>query len=197
MCSKQLIFAVLTFIAIPTLFRAAAQPALAGPPMPYEDIGACPFELCSYRDWQAKNTVVVRGTRSPDGPVLFTVRKGETITALTGVVVTISPGQVRFRTPADLSSGSGPVHVERGDTLYLLTARGEGFTKAWFKGKVYDELDGKAFFNSRCDTEPTLCIGTIIERPKRIWWVSIRNMMGQIGWTNEPEQFTGKTGPGD
>ena len=187
------VLAVLTLTAPRTFVRTGLQSALAGPPMPYEDAGACPFEGCVYGAWQANNTVRVRSTRSAKAAVVFTVRKGDTITALTGVVVTTSPGRVRFREPFDLSSSSGSVHVEPGDTLYLLTYGGEGFTKAWFKGKLYEGLDGStAFFNAICDTEPSRCVGTIVERPQRTWWVSIRNMRGQVGWTNEPEQFSGK-----
>ena len=35
---------------------AMAQPQ-SGPPIPYEDPGACPFEGWVYRDWQALKTV--------------------------------------------------------------------------------------------------------------------------------------------
>jgi hypothetical protein len=188
-----LVLAVLTLTGPPNFVRAGVQSALSGPPIPYEDTGACPFEGCVYRAWQASDTVSARRTRSARAAVLFTVRKGETITALTAVVVTTSPGRVRFREPIDLSSRSGSVHVEPGETLYLLTYGGEGFTKVWFKGKLYEELDGStAFFNAICDTEPSHCVGTIIARPQRTWWVSIRNARGQIGWTNEPDKFSGK-----
>ena len=190
MRSQIFVFAVLTLTAPPTVVGTSLQ---SGPPVPYEDAGACPFEGCMYGKWQANDTVTVRRTRSDKGAAVFTVYKGETITALTGVVVTTSPGQVRFREPIDLSSRSGSVHVEPDETLYLLTYSGEGFTKAWFKGKLYEELDGSmAFFNGICDTEPSRCAGTIVVRPQRTWWVSIRNVRGQIGWTNEPDKFSGK-----
>jgi len=178
--------------------------------MPYEDAGACPFEGCVYRGWRANDTVAARLARSTTAEIVFTVRKGETITALTGVVVTTSPGRVRFREPADLRwadletvnirgvsvrrpNQSGILHVEPGDTLYLLTYHGEGSTTAWFKGRLYQELDGAmAFFNAVCDVDPSRCVGQIVERPQRVWWVQIRNAQGQTAWTNEPDKFDGK-----
>ena len=191
------ILAVLTLIMNPTLVRAS-QSALSGPPIPYEDAGACPFEGCVYREWQAIETVIVRRARSANGTIAFTVRKGEAITAITGVVVTTSPGQVRFRIPVNLSSSSGSVHVEPGETLYLLTYRGEGFTKAWFKGKFYEELDGStAFFNDICATDSNRCAGAIVEQPKQVWWVQIKNEKGQIGWTNKPNKFDRKDALGN
>ena len=189
--SSLLPVAVLMLTAGASLFGAGIQSVHPGPPIPYEDPGACPFEGCVYREWQATDTVVVRRTRSTDAPIVFRVRKGETVTALTGVVVTISPGRVRFRERVDLSSLSGAVRVEPGDTLYILTYQGEGFTKAWFKGRLYDELDGGMEF-FRCDSEPNSCVGTIVERPQRVWWVQVRNAKGQTGWTNQTTSFDGK-----
>jgi hypothetical protein len=178
--------------------------------VPYEEAGACPFEGCVYRQWRANHTVTVRETRSANAAIVFTVHKGEPITALTGVVVTTSPGRVEFRQPVDLmwadletvDAGGAPVrrprqsgvlHVEPGDTLYLLTYHGEGSTAAWFKGRLYEELDGAtAFFNDACTSDPSRCAGRIVEAARRVWWVQIRNARGQSGWTAEPEKFDGK-----
>src|SRR5262252_2487306 len=179
----------LAVTASPAPDDAGPQPVGSGPPMPYVDSGACPFEGCVYREWQSGADLVVRTTRAAAASIAFRVRKGEVITALTGVVVTTSPGRVRFRQPVDLTSTEGTIHVEPGETLYLLTYEGEGFTKAWFKGKVYTGLDGStAFFSDPC----TGCAGTIVARPRQVWWVSIRNAKGQVGWTNEPDKFDGK-----
>jgi hypothetical protein len=181
--------AVLALATLPVL-TAGRQSALSSPPMPYEDAGACPFEGCAYGEWRANETVVVRRTRSSRAPVAFTILRNETITAVTGIVITTSPGRVRVRQAVDLQSLSGPLHVDAGETLYLLTYRGEGLTKAWFKGRVYDELDGGvAFFNEACDTQPSRCAGTVVAGPQQTWWVSVRNAKDQIGWTHQPERF--------
>ncbi len=140
----------------------------------------------------------MRRTRSQNAPAAFFIRKGETVTAVTGVVITTSPGRVRFHKRVELSSLSGSVHVELGDTLYLLTNRGEGFTKAWFKGKIYDEVDGStAFLNDKCADDPSRCAGAVVKWPKQVWWVQIKNAKGHIGWTNRPDKFNGKDALGN
>ena len=163
-----------------------------GPPVPYEDVGACPFEGCVYREWIANAQVDVRSGRRPNDPIAYTLRAGDHVQALTGIVVTIKPGRVQFKAPADLGSSAGSVHVEPGDTLYLLTYHGEGETTAWFKGRLYDWLDGSEFFNALCEDQPASCNGSIVERPQRVWWVRLRSLSGRLGWTRETEKFDNK-----
>jgi hypothetical protein len=163
------------------------------PPVPYEDVGACPFEGCVYREWLANERVVIRSRRHADAPVVFTVEKGDQVRALTGVVVTVRAGRVEFRVPVDLASDAGMLHIEPGQTLFLLTYRGEGFTKAWFNDRVWDNVDGAmAFFNGLCESDPSRCTGKIVERPDSVWWVQIRSARGQVGWTKEVGKFDGK-----
>jgi hypothetical protein len=162
----------------------------SGPPVPFEDAGACPFEGCVYRDWVANDTITVRRERRADAPVVFTLEKGERVSAITGVVVTIKAGRVQFREPVDLVSRSGPLHIEPDQTLYLLTYHGEGSTTAWFQGRLYQDVDGStAFFNAICTDEPSQCVGKILERPRSVWWAQIRKGNGQIGWTDQPRNF--------
>ena len=97
---------------------AVAQPQ-PGPSLPYEDPGVCPFEGCVYRSWRASKTVTVRRTRSLQAPIVFTVAPRENVTAITGVVVTLSPGKVRFRRAVDLnwSGAFEPVMARPGVTV--------------------------------------------------------------------------------
>jgi hypothetical protein len=185
----SLICAALTVLQAVQL--AARQPAPL-PPAPFEDVGACPFEGCVYREWTAKEAAVVRVSRRPDARVAFRVQRGERVTALTGVVITTSPGRVRFRERTTLSTASGPIEITPEDTLYLLTYQGEGFTKAWFGGRLYTDVDASAFYNARCDTRPAGCIGRIVEQWKSEWWVQVQNRSGKVGWINQPEKFDGK-----
>jgi hypothetical protein len=172
---------------------AFAQVVSPEPPVPYEDWGACPFEGCVYREWTARLAVRVHRDRFERSPVAFSVRRGEKVTALTGVVVTTTPGEVQFRRAVDLATPGATVHVEPGETLYLLTYRGEGHTVAWFKGQIYDPLDGSvAFFNASCADAPGTCAGDIVVEPKRVWWVQLKNSRGQIGWSAEPDTFDGR-----
>jgi hypothetical protein len=158
-----------TAIAAGGAHVAVQQAAPAGPPMPYEDIGACPFEGCVYRDWITNDRVTVRTERRGDALIAFTLEKGEHVRAITGIVVILKPGRVQFRNAVDLTSTAGRIHVEPGETLYLLTYHGEGSTTAWFKGRLYDEVDGSEFINAQCDVQPGSCNGTIVEKLQRVW----------------------------
>ena len=162
------------------------------PPVPFEDVGACPFEGCVYREWTANDTVVVKASRQRGAAVAFRVRKGQRVWALTGVVVTKRPGRVVFRESITLSSPDGDLRMMTGQSLYLLTYQGEGFTKAWFNGRLYTDVDGSSFFNAACEDDPRRCSGTIVERPQTEWWVQIRNRSGKTGWTDEAGKFDGK-----
>jgi hypothetical protein len=164
----------------------------AVPPTLYEDVGACPFEGCVYRAWTANATVSVRTDRRASAPVAFTVTKGEEVTAVTGVVVILKAGRVEFSRAVTMGTASGPLRVDPGQTLYLLTYRGEGFFKAWFQGRLYEELDGSTFFNGVCDYEPARCSGKIVERTQSTWWVQVRNRRRQTGWTSDVDKFNGK-----
>jgi hypothetical protein len=196
-CAVSIVATALVGILFDGPRFAAQSPAPSGPRTPYEDAGACPFEGCVYRDWVANDAIAVRQQRTPGAAVAFHLTNGEHAQAITGVVVTLTPGRVQFRTPAMLSSASGSLRIAPGQTLYLLTYRGEGSTLAWFDGRLYDGVDGStAFFNGRCANEPNLCAGAILERPRSVWWVQIRNAKGQIGWTDEPEKFGNKDAVG-
>ena len=167
-------------------------PAPAGPPMPYEDVGACPFEGCVYREWVANAPVEIRTDRMLTAPVAFAVGEGEKVTAVNGVVITTRPGRVEFDMPLDIDASGGRIHIGSGQSLYLLTSEGEGFMKAWFDGRLYEGVDTANFSNGACAGGPGPCVGRIVEPWQFEWWVQIRNAAGKIGWTREPEKFDNK-----
>jgi hypothetical protein len=83
--------------------------------MPFEDVGACPFEGCVYREWIANSPVAVRSERRAGAPVAFTLSEGDRVRAITGIVVTIRPGRVQFRKAVDLwtPAGAGDQRAKR------------------------------------------------------------------------------------
>jgi hypothetical protein len=178
---------VVALLAVAAVSWAQPVPR-GGPPVPYEDAGVCPYEGCIYGEWTAQQPVVVRRERRRSSPVAFRLPRGATVDAMTGVVVTLKAGRVQFRVAHEMDSRSGRLRMVPGQTLYLLTYQGEGYTKAWFDGRLYDQLDGSAFFNAACDRDPSRCAGRIVEQPVREWWVQVRNA-GRVGWTDEPEKF--------
>jgi hypothetical protein len=181
--------ALLCLIAATVTLPAAQPVARDGPPVPFEDPGACPFEGCTYGEWTAREPVAVRRERRRGSPVSFRVPRAGRVTAVTGVVVTLRAGRVQFRMPHEMNSASGRLRVVPGQTLFLLTYQGEGSTKAWFDGRLYDELDGSDFFNAICEDAPARCAGRIVEQPRREWWVQVRDVAGRTGWTDEAGKF--------
>ncbi len=113
---------------------------------------------------------------SDSSPVAFRLKKGEKVRGVTGSVITTRAGVVRVLKNTKLDK----VSLKRGDNLYLLTYLGEGFSKIWYKGRVFqgDPNDQQLFKE--------------IRKPIDIWWVKVRNSRGQIGWSREPDNFGNK-----
>jgi len=181
-----------SIMAMVPILAAQQVASAAGLQLPFEDHGACPFEGCTYREWTANTPVEIRLDRRDNAPTAFRLKEGDRIQALTGVVITLRPGELTFRAPQVLETPDGPIRVSPGDTVYLLTYQGEGFTKAWFSGRLYRDVDTALFFNRVCDTEPDRCSGKVVVERQTKWWVQVRNADGLIGWTDEPDKFDGK-----
>jgi hypothetical protein len=149
--------------------------AVNQPPLPFEDPGACPFECCTYRRWSVTAPISVRQDRSLNSPVVFSLRRGESVVGVTGVVVTTAPGQARVLK----SMTVGGVRVRSGETVSLLTNVGEGHYKVWYRGKI-EELPvlGSVDFK-------------ILKEPQYVWWVKVKNSKGRIGWTDQTRNFHG------
>lgn len=145
------------------------------PPTPFEDHGACPFECCVYREWFAREDIKVLKDRKEGSPVVFGVKEGERVTALTGVVVTTKPGVAKVTKPFVIEDKM----VNPGETVYLLTYQGEGVYTVWHQGKFIENLDIMGNIE-------------ILNKPASVWWVKIKNQKGQIGWTNRPDDFGNK-----
>lgn len=195
--SRSSIIALAAFLCV-YVPPATAQHTQVGPPAPFTDSGACPFEGCVYRAWKALRTVTARRAPSAGAAVAFHVAAGTTVTALTGLVVTTVPGQVRFRDTVTLVADGATLHIAPVDTLFLFTYEGEGFTTAWFKGRLYRGVDaGETIFNAACDTRPSVCLGRIVVRGRHSWWVKVCDAAGRVGWIDAPDAFAGKDADGE
>ena len=189
------LIAVLGFVLV-----AIQEPAT--PPLPYFDHGACPFECCTYRDWvaEAKHQAVDSyladgaGRRKP----VFTVAKGERVTAMSGVVITRRAGEVRVIRAGTIEVYSsrfphGPreqIAVAPGDRLFLLTNHGEGYMSGWYKGRLLESFDtAEMGAADGCAKRKGGCLGILERTAEAEWWVKIRNRRGAIGWVLIPKEF--------
>jgi beta propeller repeat protein len=154
------------------------------PPTPYEDYGACPFECCQYGKWTSKKEVVIRSSRSSNAPSAFTVHKGDKVSALTGIVVTHKLGGASVKEPCKI----GKLQAKAGDFLWVLRPTGEGYYEVWYKGEVASVWpDDPSTEQDGGEHRETI----MIKEPEYVWWVQIKNSLGQVGWTNQPYDFDG------
>ena len=145
----------------------------SGPPVPYVDKGACPFECCTYRRWDVIKPTVLRSAMRDSAPVSVRLKAGESVTGMTGVVITTLPGIVE----ALKGTTIGRTRVNKGERVYVLTNLGEGFAKVWFRGRV---LQGEPYDEG---------VFKLVRESKSVWWVKIKDRRGRTGWSREPDNF--------
>jgi len=128
------------------------------PPSPFVDKGACPFECCTYREWVADKEISLMD--QPNGnKIVAQLHKDEKVQGVTGEVHSVPLRAIaRHDDP-----GTG---VKAGDVIYVLHPIGEGYWKAWHKGKLVetDDVPEKGL-------------------PRYTWWVQIKTSSGAVGWT--------------
>jgi hypothetical protein len=154
--------------------------------LPYYDWDACPFEGCTYRAWKAVRPTTAWTDRDYQSPIALSIKAGEWVTGITGVVVTYQPGLSRVLEP--MSLGHDPsVRVVPGDLLLTLHYLGEGYDLFWFKGKLYS--DQIASDEPDPDPPPPALTIQVISRPVAVWWVKVKAEDGKIGWTDQTRNF--------
>jgi hypothetical protein len=182
---------LLACLCILTALNVRSVSAQRLPPRNYEDQGACPFECCTYREWSVEADTVLYRSRSERSRAAFRVKKGERVTGLTGVVVTLEPGRAVATGDVTIRGVDGrEVKVKKGDVLYLLHPIGEGFFKAWFRGKLYEvQPESVAEHAARPQSVARLPYLRLSNAPRAVWWMKVRNKSGQVGWTKQNEHF--------
>lgn len=188
MHKSLLLIACLCVLFAANAYNASAQRL---PPRNYEDLGACPFECCTYREWSVEVDTTLYRTRSTKSRAAFRVKKGERVTGLTGVVITLEPGRAVATGDVTISrDGEREVKVRKGDVLYLLHPIGEGFFKTWFRGRFYEvQPESGAEHTARPEGVARLPYLRLQSRPRTVWWMKVRNKRGQVGWTVQNKNF--------
>lgn len=179
--------------AIAFFVLAISPPSVAAaqskPPIPYEDVGACPFECCSYRTWTVEQATNILKDRRDGSSVLFSVKHGDSVEGVTGVVVTSVAGRAVVKRETQFRGDT----LKPGQEIMLLHYKGEGFWLYWYKGNIDDEFFGDADNCSRA-TDPkhslyAACAIEVSKQPTTVWWAKIRNKRGQEGWTRQVDHF--------
>lgn len=150
--------------------------------------GACPFECCTYRNWNAKRNVSLLKEPNKNSAQVGIVQQGLEVQALTGEIHII-PSKFIFTK----SHWSG---YQAGNVIWILHNAGEGEYKIWNGVKESHAVffapgDGNSL---QCDLEwhPINCSGNLKRPLKSEWWVKIQLPTGVVGWTNQSTAFGNK-----
>lgn len=153
------------------------------PKLPYIDQGACPFGCCTYREWNTTQAIEVRNKPSRTAEHVFDIPSGETVGALTGMVITTKTGVTRIRQPTEIGydkEGHGPLlSLKAGERVYTLRYQGEAYDLFWYRGKIYSD---------QISVENSTAV-KIESRPQAEWWAQIRDGQGRTGWVEVTENF--------
>ena len=159
----------------------------AGPPIPFDENGACPFLCCTYRAWTVDWDTDLRTDRRDDTPVAFHAALNDTVEALTGVVTTTKAG--RASASRQVTIGAKHLVVPAGEPIYLLRNVGGGDWKIWVKGTIDQQYIPSQGYCTGDKLASDECAITVTEQPEVVWWAKVRNSRGQEGWTREVDHF--------
>ena len=166
------------------LFCGVAHAQSAHPNV-YVDKGACPFECCAYGHWKTGKETVLFARPDKKSKRVGKCEAGSAVIAETGEVHTISG---RFLVKKAWKK------YKPGDILWIYTYTGEGNFKVWDDGRFVEMQLGFSPYGGssgcRCELDKD-CWGQLDKKLKMTWWVKIKNTDGVIGWTDEPDHFSG------
>jgi hypothetical protein len=181
------IVAVLVAIMATSLI-AYGQPASVGtvaqePALPVIDVNACPFEGCRFGKWLVIKKTVVYDTWKQNRKIQGTLDTGATVTALTGVHITLQPDRIR------VTKAIAELGVQPGDIILRSMYIGEGFADIWVKGRWVKEYDCSFVTEPDDSGCARNCSARVITVGRKEWWVSVRDAKGVTGWTKVEDQF--------
>jgi len=159
----------------------------AGPPIPFDEDGACPFQCCTYREWSVDWDTDLHTDRRDDSPVAFHAPLGDTVLALTGVVTTTKVG--RATATRDVMVGAKRLPVPAGQPIYLMRNIGGGDWKIWVNGVTDEQYIPSQGYCTGDKQSSDECALTVTEQPEIVWWARVRDMRGREGWTREVDHF--------
>ena len=157
--------------------RKALRPALLK-----IDQHACPFEGCQFGKWTVRQNVTLYSTWKRNRTLVGTLRKGQVVTAITGINITFEPSEILVTATID------QYHLKLGDRVFGYMNLGEGFFNAWFNGFWVDVFDGSSVAPG-CTRD---CRAKVVSPGRVEWWVQIKFANRLDGWTKQTDRFDGK-----
>lgn len=174
---------VVAFLSLLVALALGQAQNAGAPKLPFTDPGACPFECCQYGEWTASVSQQAYKSSSRKSGLAFTIRSGEKVSALTGLVITRKAGLAIVRKQTSFED----ITVPAGAKLFLLHRVGEGVDLFWYKGAAHSAELYVDQVRKANDQYPW----DVISVPKTEWWVKVKNSRGVMGWLLEPKGFRG------
>jgi len=140
------------------------------PKVPYIQNNVCPFECCQYGKWTAKYPLKAYKREGDTTAIAFKIKKDEQFTAIRGNVHIVTLGVVVITESFNTYT--------KGDKVFVLSYKGEGFYDIWHKGNVLHDIEG--FWSN--DSSMPSGKGALKQSPVMVWWVLIQNKDGKQGW---------------
>jgi hypothetical protein len=169
--------AVFAIMAPLVLCQVPDAKVMAAPALPFYDWKACPFEGCAYREWTARNQIVVYDTWKENRRLVAQLSKGEKVLGVTGMVITVRPGVIRM--DRDLPEQN----LRRGDTILTYAYRGEGTSAVWFQGRYYSDFDiSFARWPDGQGCGGAHCAATYLDLGEKVWWAEVKLQSGRLAW---------------
>lgn len=166
---------------------AVAPKSMPKPVVPYYDWNVCPGEGCVYGKWITRKPVTVFNTYKQARRQITKLKRGDTVFALTGVVITFKPGVIRM--DRDFPERG----LQRGDTILTYAYRGEGDSAVWLKGQYdpgFDISFTKWPHGGGCGGAH--CAATYLDEGVKAWWAEIKLASGKLGWIDmDTSDFAG------
>lgn len=168
---------VVCFAAGIALADSTRARGMSAPALPHIELGARLGEGHQHGRWKALKSVAVYDTWRQGRKAVSRLAPGETVVTESSVVVTTKPGVIRM--DRDLKEHG----LKRGDTILSYGFVNEGFSRVWFKGRLYDEFD--ISFTKWPDgggCGGAHCAATYVAQPESIRWIQVRLVSGLKGW---------------
>jgi hypothetical protein len=172
---------------------AAQQPTIASPenkelkvheptlPVIYEK--ACPFEGCTFRNWTVKTESTMYSSWHDKRSAVATLKAGEKVIGLTGVLVTRRPDRFLVKLPIPYLS------LKVGDVILQYAEWGEGTADLWANEVWYKSFDwGQTEQGNLILSDDNV---TLVEHGSREWWVQVKTISGKVGWVLADGNFDG------
>lgn len=149
------------------------------PQAEYIENNSCPFECCSYRNWQVQEQTTLFKHKDEKSEAIALLTKGQNVEAVTGDIH-IKPLKLTFKKDYK--------NFKKGEVVWILNYLGEGIYNAWSNDELVEiELPFSPY--QPMEIPDWAQFDGIYHA---VWWVKITSPSGLVGWSNRVEHFSNK-----